>query len=105
MENKTISLNVCLSEFEKGTLLSSLPGHYNGMFEIAECRDELRNKAKELSKDRKTEIWQKLIDEVVLFVFFSLIVTRQRTTVEMLKKTLIAKYRENLATVLGEDVT
>lgn len=67
---------MCLSEFEKGALLSSLHGHYSGMFEIADCRNELRNKAKELSKDRKTEIWQKLIDEVILFVFFSLIVAR-----------------------------
>lgn len=73
------------------------------MFEIRKCRNELRNKAKELSKDRKTEIWQKLIDEVILFVLFSLIVTRQRITVEMLKKTLIAKYKSNLAGVLGED--
>ncbi|KAL4484989.1 hypothetical protein ABPG74_020166 [Tetrahymena malaccensis] len=100
-EQCNINLTLKIQDFDKANHLIEMQTKYSKLFKLEAYRNELRQKAKTLSSERKIELWQNIVDEVLVFVFFFIVTTRQTVTLNMIQKTLVAKYKDDFNKIIG----
>ncbi|KAL4501487.1 hypothetical protein ABPG72_021294 [Tetrahymena utriculariae] len=100
-EQCNINLTLKIKDFDKANHLAEMQTKYSKLFKLEAYRNELRQKVKQLSSERKTELWKNIVDEVIVFVFFFIITTRQTVTLNMIQKTLVAKYKDDFNKIIG----
>ncbi|EAR82944.1 hypothetical protein TTHERM_01054290 (macronuclear) [Tetrahymena thermophila SB210] len=101
LEQSNIKLTLKIQDFDKANHIAEMQTKYSKLFKLEAYRNELRLKVKQLSSERKTELWQNIVDEVIVFVFFFIITTRQTVTLNMIQKTLVAKYKDDFNKIIG----